>query len=84
MDQTIIDIKYSELLQWLLDRYFIPKDWPNKLEIIKSKKSQILDTLFKSEKEEMQKIFELMKDKKVDEANAVKKDLLLKTLDQLS
>ena len=56
MDQTIIDIKYSELLQWLLDRYLIPKDWPNKLEIIKSKKSQIIDTLFKSESEEMQKL----------------------------
>lgn len=61
MDQTIIDIKYSELLQWLLDRYLIPKDWPNKLEIIKSKKSQIIETLFKSESEEMQKLKKMFK-----------------------
>ena len=39
MDQATLDIKYSELLQWLLDRYLIPKDWPNRLEIIKTKKS---------------------------------------------
>ena len=48
MDQTTLDIKYSELLQWLLDRYLIPKDWPNRLEIIKSKKSEIIETLFNS------------------------------------
>ena len=56
MNQTTLDIKYSELLQWLLDRYLIPKDWPNRLEIIKSKKSEIIETLFNSDKEDFTKI----------------------------
>ena len=61
MDQTTLDIKYSELLQWLLDRYLIPKDWPNRLEIIKSKKSEIIETLFNSDKEDFQKIKKMFK-----------------------
>ena len=61
MDQATLDIKYSELLQWLLDRYLIPKDWPNRLEIIKSKKSEIIETLFKSEIDDMQKLKKMFK-----------------------
>ena len=61
MDQTTLDIKYSELLQWLLDRYLIPKDWPNRLEIIKSKKSEIIETLFNSDKEDFTKIKKMFK-----------------------
>ena len=61
MDQTTLDIKYSELLQWLLDRYLIPKDWPNRLEIIKSKKTEIIETLFNSDKEDFQKIKKMFK-----------------------
>ena len=61
MDQATLDIKYSELLQWLLDRYLIPKDWPNRLEIIKSKKSEVIETLFKSENDDMQKLKKMFK-----------------------
>ena len=61
MDQATLDIKYSELLQWLLDRYLIPKDWPNRLEIIKSKKSEIIETLFKSDADDMQKLKKMFK-----------------------
>ena len=61
MDQATLDIKYSELLQWLLDRYLIPKDWPNRLEIIKSKKSEIIETLFNSDNEDFQKIKKMFK-----------------------
>ena len=61
MDQATLDIKYSELLQWLLDRYLIPKDWPNRLEIIKTKKTEIIETLFKSDIDEMQKLKKMFK-----------------------
>ena len=61
MDQATLDIKYSELLQWLLDRYLIPKDWPNRLEIIKTKKSEIIETLFKSDADDMQKLKKMFK-----------------------
>ena len=61
MDQATLDIKYSELLQWLLDRYLIPKDWPNRLEIIKSKKSEIIETLFKSDNDDIQKLKKMFK-----------------------
>ena len=61
MDQATLDIKYSELLQWLLDRYLIPKDWPNRLEIIKSKKAEIIETLFNSDKEDFKKIKKMFK-----------------------
>ena len=61
MDQATLDIKYSELLQWLSDRYLIPKDWPNRLEIIKSKKSEIIETLFKSDNDDMQKLKKMFK-----------------------
>ena len=61
MDQATLDIIYSELLQWLLDRYLIPKDWPNRLEIIKSKKSEVIETLFKSENDDMQKLKKMFK-----------------------
>ena len=61
MEQATLDIKYSELLQWLLDRYLIPKDWPNRLEIIKSKKSEIIETLFKSDADDMQKLKKMFK-----------------------
>ena len=61
MDQATLDIKYSELLQWLLDRYLIPKDWPNRLEIIKSKKAEIIETLFNTDKEDFQKIKKMFK-----------------------
>ena len=61
MDQTTLDIKYSELLQWLLDRYLIPKDWPNRLEIIKSKKAEVIETLFNSDNEDFQKIKKMFK-----------------------
>ena len=61
MDQTTLDIKYSELLQWLLDRYLIPKDWPNRLEIIKSKKAEVIETLFNSDNEDFQKIKKIFK-----------------------
>ena len=54
-------IKYSELLQWLLDRYLIPKDWPNRLEIIKSKKAEVIETLFNSDNEDFQKIKKMFK-----------------------
>ena len=61
MDQTTLDIKYPELLQWLLDRYLIPKDWPNRLEIIKSKKAEIIETLFSSDKQDFQKLKKMFK-----------------------
>ena len=61
MDQATLDIKYPELLQWLLDRYLIPKDWPNRLEIIKSKKSEIIETLFSSDKQDFQKLKKMFK-----------------------
>ena len=61
MDQATLDIKYPELLQWLLGRYLIPKDWPNRLEIIKSKKSEIIETLFNSDKDDFQKIKKMFK-----------------------
>ena len=61
MDQATLDIKCSELLQWLLDRYLIPKDWPNRLEIIKTKKTEIIETLFKSDIDEMQKLKKMFK-----------------------
>ena len=61
MDQATLDIKYSELLQWLLDRYLIPKDWPNRLEIIKSKKAEVIETLFNSDNEDFQKIKKMFK-----------------------
>ena len=61
MDQATLDIKYPELLQWLLDRYLIPKDWPNRLEIIKSKKAEIIETLFNSDKEDFQKLKKMFK-----------------------
>ena len=61
MDQATLDIKYSELLQWLLDRYLIPKDWPNRLEIIKSKKAEVIETLFNSDNEDFQKIKKIFK-----------------------
>ena len=61
MDQTTLDIKYSELLQWLLDRYLIPKDWPNRLEIIKSKKAEVIETLFNSDNEDFQKMKKMFK-----------------------
>ena len=69
MDQTTLDIKYSELLQWLLDRYLIPKDWPNRLEIIKSKKAEVIETLFNSDNEDFQKIkkmFKIFESKPID------------------
>ena len=61
MDQATLDIKYPELLQWLLDRYLIPKDWPNRLEIIKSKKAEVIETLFNSDNEDFQKIKKMFK-----------------------
>ena len=61
MDQATLDIKYPELLQWLLDRYLIPKDWPNRLEIIKSKKAEIIETLFSSDKQDFQKLKKMFK-----------------------
>ena len=61
MNQASLDIKYTELLQWLLDRYLIPKDWPNRLEIIKSKKSEVIETLFKSGGDDMEKIKKMFK-----------------------
>ena len=56
-----IDIKYTELLQWLENRLLIPKDWPSRLEIIKSKKREILDELYKKETPEMKKIQNMFK-----------------------
>ena len=61
MDQAPIDIKYIELLQWLVDRYLIPKDWPSRLEIIKTKKSEIIDLLFQKDTPEMKKIQNMFK-----------------------
>ena len=61
MDQAPIDIKYIELLQWLESRYLIPKDWPNRLEIIKSKKAEVIETLFNSDNEDFQKIKKMFK-----------------------
>jgi len=61
MDQAPIDIKYIELLQWLESRYLIPKDWPTRLEIIKTKKEEIIDLLFKKETPEMKKIQNMFK-----------------------
>ena len=61
MDQAPIDIKYIELLQWLESRYLIPKDWPTRLEIIKTKKAEIIDLLFKKETPEMKKIQNMFK-----------------------
>ena len=46
MDTSPIDIQYKDLLQWLEDRYLIPKDWPSRYEIIKSKKSEVVNELF--------------------------------------
>ena len=48
-------------MQWLLDRYLIPKDWPNRLEIIKSKKAEVIETLFNSDNEDFQKIKKMFK-----------------------
>ena len=56
MNQTTLDVKYTELLQWLKERNLIPKDWPSRLEIIKTKKQEIFDTLYAQTSQEMQKI----------------------------
>ena len=57
MDTSPIDIQYKDLLQWLEDRYLIPKDWPSRYEIIKSKKSEVVNELFSiKDNEEIAKI----------------------------
>ena len=61
MDQAQIDIRYTELLQWLEERYLIPKDWPSRLEILKTKKGEIIDNLFKKDTAEMKKLQNMFK-----------------------
>ena len=56
MNQTTLDVKYTELLQWLKERNLLPKDWPSRLEIIKTKKQEVFDTLYAQTSQEMQKI----------------------------
>ena len=58
MDSAPIDIKYQELLAWLESRYLIPKDWARRLELIQTKKSELLDMFFNKEGPEMKKLQE--------------------------
>ena len=61
MDNAPIDIKYGELLTWLDSRYLIPKDWARRLELINSKKNELLDAFFCKESPEMKKLQETFK-----------------------
>jgi hypothetical protein len=61
MESAPIDIKYQELLTWLESRYLIPKDWARKLELIQTKKNELLDTFFSRDSIEMKKLQETFK-----------------------
>jgi hypothetical protein len=61
MDSAPIDIKYQELLTWLESRYLIPKDWARKLELIQTKKNELLDTFFSRDSAEMKKLQDTFK-----------------------
>jgi hypothetical protein len=66
MSQAPIDVKYDELLNWLLERYLIPKDWPKRLEAINVKKSEVLDEVYSKDNPEFKKIQETFKNVKPD------------------
>jgi hypothetical protein len=56
-----IDVKYDELLNWLLERYLIPKDWPKRLEAINIKKQEVIDEVYRKESPEFKKIQDTFK-----------------------
>ncbi len=64
MDNTPIDIRYNELLKWLVERYIIPKDWTSLLEAISIKKQEVIDELYTRESTEMKKIQDTFKNVK--------------------
>jgi hypothetical protein len=61
MDQAAIDIRYLDLLQWLENRFLVPKDWPKRLELISVKKGELIEMLFNKETPEMKKIADSFK-----------------------
>lgn len=61
MDQAPIDVRYSELLSWLEERYLTPKDWAKRLEAINLKKNEVLDEFFNKETPEMKKLQDTFK-----------------------
>jgi hypothetical protein len=66
MSQAPIDIKYGELLVWLQERYLIPKDWPKRIEAISSKKTEVIDEVYKRDNAEFKKIQDMFKNVKSD------------------
>jgi hypothetical protein len=66
MSQAPIDVKYDELLNWLLERYLIPKDWPKRLEAINVKKAEVLEEVYVKESPEFKKIQDTFKNVKAE------------------
>ena len=56
MEQSTIDIKYSELFKWLEERYLIPKDWPQRLEAAKLKMEELVKLVDAKDSKEFEKI----------------------------
>lgn len=60
-DSFPIDITYNQLLTWLKERYLIPKDWPTRLEVIKSKSIELSNLINeKDDKGEFKKAKEII------------------------
>ena len=66
MDNAPIDIRYNELLKWLVERFVIPKDWTIRLEAINVKKQEIMDELYTKDTAEFKKIQESFKNVRND------------------
>jgi len=66
MDNAPIDVRYNELLKWLVERFMIPKDWTGRLEAISIKKQELLDELYSRDTQEMKKIQDTFKNVKND------------------
>jgi hypothetical protein len=66
MSQAPIDIRYVELLNWLLERYIIPKDWAQRLEALNAKKAEVITEVYKKETGEFKKIQDTFKNIKAD------------------
>jgi len=64
MDSAPIDIKYSESLRWLEERFIIPKDWAKRIEVIRVKITELMDDIAKKETPEFIKINETFKNKR--------------------
>lgn len=58
-DTFPIDINYSDLLQWLKERYLIPNDWPQRIEAIKQKKQEFLEQIHRKDSKDLIKIKEV-------------------------